>query len=283
MRKPHATRRFVLALFGLSAVALAEPSRRASATRSAQQAQRTLAASPPAPPAPSVCAEDMVLVQGNHCADPRERCLEWSDDGRRRCLRFEEPALCRGPRRPLRFCMDRFEWPNRPGEEPVVMVTFEEAESQCRNRGRRLCTESEWAFACSGEEPRPYPYGYERDDTACVIDHHAQAPDRRLLHNRATRFAEARRVYEAAPSGSHPRCASVFGAMDLTGNVDEWVVNETGTPFRSSLMGGFWGRVRTRCRATTREHGENFRYYQIGFRCCSDTTDAPPRSQRARH
>ena len=58
----------------------------------------------------------------------------------------------------------------------------------------------------------------------------------------------------------------------LTGNVDEWVVNESGKPFQSGLKGGYWGPVRTRCRPMTVAHNEEFSFYQIGFRCCSDAT-----------
>jgi formylglycine-generating enzyme required for sulfatase activity len=150
------------------------------------------------------------------------------------------------------------------------MVSFLEADALCRGRGRRLCSESEWTFACEGEQMRPYPYGFVRDPTACTIDHFARVPNRALLGNPFTAIEEASRVYEASASGSRPRCRSSFGAMDMTGNVDEWVLNETGAPFASSLMGGFWGHVRTRCRANTRAHDEAFRYYQIGFRCCAD-------------
>jgi formylglycine-generating enzyme len=56
----------------------------------------------------------------------------------------------------------------------------------------------------------------------------------------------------------------------MTGNVDEWVVHEGGKPFKSALKGGYWGRVRDRCRPATTAHNEAFAYYQIGFRCCSD-------------
>ena len=223
------------------------------------------------PAAAVSCPSDMVPVTGGFCPEVDQSCLEWSDDGRGRCLRFATPSRClTRERQPMGFCMDRYEWPDVPGVHPDVMVTYDEAASLCAGRGRRLCSEREWTFACEGEAMLPYPYGYERDPTACTIDHFARAPDRALLHDPLTSIAEAARVYEASASGSMPRCRSPFGAMDLTGNVDEWVNNESGWPYPSSLMGGFWGHVRTRCRAVTRSHGTDFRYYQIGFRCCAD-------------
>ncbi len=63
---------------------------------------------------------------------------------------------------------------------------------------------------------------------------------------------------------------SPYGVHDMTGNVDEWVVNESGHPYKSGLKGGYWGPVRDRCRPMTTAHNEDFAYYQIGFRCCSD-------------
>jgi hypothetical protein len=61
----------------------------------------------------------------------------------------------------------------------------------------------------------------------------------------------------------------------MTGNVDEWVVNESGHPFPSGLKGGYWGPVRDRCRPMTVAHDTKFSFYQIGFRCCED----PPRKK----
>ena len=60
----------------------------------------------------------------------------------------------------------------------------------------------------------------------------------------------------------------------MTGNVDEWVVNESGRPYQSGLKGGYWGPVRTRCRPMTTAHNEDFNFYQIGFRCCGEVPGA---------
>jgi sulfatase modifying factor 1 len=38
------------------------------------------------------------------------------------------------------------------------------------------------------------------------------------------------------------------------------------------LKGGYWGPVRDRCRPMTIAHDENFAFYQIGFRCCSEAS-----------
>ena len=78
-----------------------------------------------------------------------------------------------------------------------------------------------------------------------------------------------------APVDAFPDCVSPFGVHDMVGNVDEWVVNEKGKPHHSGLKGGYWSWVRGRCRPLTDGHEEDFRYYQIGFRCCGDVPNAP--------
>ena len=61
-----------------------------------------------------------------------------------------------------------------PGDPRYLTTEAEavlrEAEAICKKASKRLCTENEWTFACEGEEVRPYPYGWTRDATACVID-----------------------------------------------------------------------------------------------------------------
>lgn len=223
----------------------------------------------PAQQVGGVCPSGMVHVRGRYCTEVEAECLEWAANSNLRCLHFRRPTRCDGRRRALSFCMDEYEWPNRAGARPEVMVTWHEAQARCRTVGRRLCTEDEWTFACEGEAMDPYPYGYDRDPTACNIDRRFPAPVRSRLHGPGGR-AEAERVYTAVPSGALARCVSPTGVHDLAGNVDEWTVSSSGRPFRSALKGGWWGFVRTRCRPVTRAHNETFRYYQIGFRCCAD-------------
>ncbi len=231
-----------------------------------------VAAPAPAPRA-TACPEGTVRVTGDFCPDVRQECLEMSDDERERCMRFRKPTRCRSRRtQAMDFCIDRYEWPNREGAAPAVVVSWNEAADLCRRAGRRLCSEDEWTLACEGPAMLPYPWGYERDATTCNIDRHNREYERDAVtgDDRARANEEAARVSQAAPSGSYARCESPYGARDMTGNVDEWAVSRTGDPHRSVLKGGYWGRVRTRCRPATRRHDEGFRYYQIGFRCCAD-------------
>jgi formylglycine-generating enzyme required for sulfatase activity len=166
------------------------------------------------------------------------------------------------------FCIDRYEYPNKPGELPKLMVSWYQAKDLCAAQGKRLCGDSEWTLACEGHGHSPYPYGRVRDDKACNIDKPHRMPNTVAIADPRTRAAEVARLDQREPSGSRAGCVSPFGVFDMTGNVDEWVVNEMGTPYQSGLKGGYWGPVRTRCRPMTTAHNEDFFFYQIGFRCC---------------
>jgi hypothetical protein len=208
-------------------------------------------------------------------------CTEWLQrDFPERCAKFDVQAwrtlAASLPTVPMRFCIDRFEYPNVRGEYPVVLVSWREARGLCDARHERLCTEDEWTFACEGEDAQPYPYGYERDSNACVFDRNWLPYHEAALRDRASDAAmrELDSLWQGAPSGASPGCRSPFGAYDMTGNVDEWTGSTRREGLRSIMKGGYWGPVRARCRPSTRVHDPDFVFYQQGFRCCAPTTDA---------
>ena len=226
------------------------------------------------PEGPAKCPSGMIDVEGDYCPWVEQKCLRWLDpDTKMRCAEFAPTGACLTKTVRKHFCMDKFEYPNRVGADPVVMKTWYEARATCAGEGKRLCTESEWTLACEGEERLPYPYGYARSSDACNIDKPHPDVDEKALANPKTRIAEAEKLWQGEPSGSREACVSPFGVHDMTGNVDEWVVNESGKPYKSALKGGYWGPVKTRCRPSTIAHAEDFSFYQIGFRCCEDPSD----------
>lgn len=257
--------------------------------------KKTVEPKPTAAKAPTpACPDDMVLVEGNYCRAVEERCLEplASGDGgldETRCARFERPSVCvsRAPEpRKMRFCMDRYEYPNEVGELPMTLVSWSDAERVCNTLGKRLCTESEFTFACEGEEMRPHAYGFERDAKKCNIDKPYQTPKGHLLTYELclanpTCAAELERVDGREPIGSRPECVSPFGVHDMNGNVNEWVSQPwKDPPHRSGIKGGWWGPVRNRCRPITMSHDETYHGYEVGFRCCKDAEGASARSAR---
>jgi len=66
-------------------------------------------------------------------------------------------------------------------------------------------------------------------------------------------------------------CTSGYGVVDMTGNVEEWARRRDGgaPQFHGKLKGRYWAETRT-CFMGVQTHGDLFRFYEIGFRCCQD-------------
>lgn len=210
----------------------------------------------------------------------KSACISWINKTfPERCKKFDKDKWLRIsknlPRKPMSFCIDTYEYPNIPGENPWIMVSWVEASKICEEENKRLCTEDEWTFACEGEEATPYPYGYERDDSKCNIDHRWRHFHESILSSRHKAEHELDRLWQGHPSGDMRGCVSSFGVYDMTGNVDEWTTKTRPGKHPSILKGGYWGPVRTRCRPSTRNHGKEHYFYQQGFRCCSDPIAQP--------
>jgi hypothetical protein len=236
-----------------------------------------------APESNALCPDDMLLVEGQFCPVAIQICLEHHPEYLKnrnkseRCLKFRKPTHCLSEQRhPMRFCIDRYEWPNKQGGLPLVLVQWLEAAAHCASVGKRLCDEGEWLFACEGEEMLPHVYGYERDDKKCLIDKPYVNRTLRLKRYQACLEdpkckRELDKLDQRRPSGSFTECVSPFGVFDMNGSVNEWV-HVPGRPLlhRSGLKGGWWGPVRNRCRPTVLFHKEDDWGYEAGFRCCKD-------------
>lgn len=287
----------LLALGGLAAVDVRHPSSHALGHKKIEISSKSnvLAEAPAQQAAPvstgdkqpvaqAACPSDMVEIAGDYCPAPEQICEEFISEKRDRCERFREKVRCVGKPVAKHFCIDKYEFPNEAGRKPTVSVTFDQARDVCANEGKRLCMAEEWTLACEGPERKPYPFGYSRDATACNFDKPYIIPDNDAYDDPRTRAAEIARLSQSEPSGSRAACVSDYGVFDMTGNVDEWVVNEHGSvqgpEFQSGLKGGYWGPVRNRCRPMTTDHNHWHHGYQIGFRCCKDLsgdeTTTPP-------
>jgi sulfatase modifying factor 1 len=221
---------------------------------------------------PALTSSDagMLLVEGEYCTAVVEHCLKWLDpdnkgvNGPVMCAHFA-PSTCVGAKVHKKFYIDRFEFPNVEGAKPLLKTTWTDMKASCEGLGKRLCTRSEWTFACEGPDIHPYPYGdgYHRDDTACNIDRPYRDPFRQGVTQEE--------LDQSVPSGSMPRCVSPFGVHDMTGNADEFVFNTALKPYKSGLQGGHWVKgARNRCRPMTDNHNEWFTFYPEGGRCCKD-------------
>jgi len=254
---------------------------------SAEGGQERSESSGDAPP----CPEGMRHVHFDHCPKLERVCLDKEYDKPNHitiCHRFATAKpVCKEPRVPLDFCIDEYEYPNRAGAKPPVMYNFFEAQEACRAGGKRLCYEREWVTACEGPEEKPFPYGYARSSKQCNFDNRWVDPhlSRVYSEDAEIRRTELERLDRSVPSGQMSGCVSDYGVHDLTGNVDEWVMADHERPREhakfSALKGGAWGHVRNACRPVTTSHAPEFRYYFIGFRCCSDPGRGRPTTTRS--
>jgi hypothetical protein len=231
-------------------------------------------------PEPAACPDQMALVSGNYCRAVEQRCLEYMHKGdagvvdETRCMKYEKPSVCVGTLRPMRFCMDKYEFVSKTDDRPITLVNATDAKQACEAEGKRLCTESEFTFACEGEEMRPYATGWEREKEACNIDQHYLVPTTQMLPfdkcmGNKWCSAEYKRIDGRRKADENPACVSPFGIFNLNGNVNEWVATPwKPKPYRAALKGGWWGPVRNRCRSITSAHDETYLGYEVGFRCC---------------
>jgi sulfatase modifying factor 1 len=222
------------------------------------------------------CPSDMKLVEGEYCPEVKQRCLRWLDASKETICAAFAPSECVSAHRTHKaFCIDTYEYPNVKGGLPAVMISWNEAKSSCEAQGKRLCGQTEWTFACEGEDMRPYPYGdgLHRDTSACNIDKVWIDPVFKDKNGK-TVMKPLALVDQRARSGEYSACVSPFGVHDMTGNVDESVVNPQGRPYHSAEMGGHWAHgARNRCRPMTVAHNEIFKFYEIGSRCCTNVQE----------
>jgi hypothetical protein len=137
----------------------------------------------------------------------------------------------------FKVCIDKYEYPNRKGSMPRTSVSFDEACSLCAQQGKRLCTDEEWTWGCSGVHGLAYPYGKSFVQDRC---------------NNDTR--------SIVMSGTNGKCVSPFGGYDMVGNIFEWVVTKDGRP---ALMGGPYSKCQT---VSVAQNGNA--KPQSGVRCC---------------
>jgi len=114
----------------------------------------------------------------------------------------EAPAMARSLTRESYYGDPEYE------DYPVLYVDWHMAEAYCAWAGRRLPTEAEWEKAARGTDGRFYPWGDEIDSTRANYD------------------GAGCRECDTTPVGSYPEGTSFYGALDMAGNVYEWVADE---------------------------------------------------------
>jgi formylglycine-generating enzyme required for sulfatase activity len=150
----------------------------------------------------------------------------WSDEGwqRKQREKWTEPRYWRDSK-----------W-NQP-DQPVVGVSWYEAEAYARWAGGRLPTEKEWEKAARGIDGREYPWGDGFDRARC--------------NTRESGIRKTTPVEKYSPRGDSP-----YGAADMAGNVWEWCADWYDEDKDAKVLrGGSWGIDQRLAQCTYRSRG----------------------------
>lgn len=139
--------------------------------------------------------------------------------------------------------------PTGKENHPVVYVNWDDAQSFCQWAGLRLPMELEWEKAACGTNGREYPWGNQKPD------------DQRCNSSWAVR--------DTTPVGKFPLGASVYGVLDMAGNVWEWCEDWYDTQHTMRVLrGGSWSDPTTFARSGFRFWGvPDIRLDNRGIRC----------------
>lgn len=193
----------------------------------------------------------------------------------RRCV---EAGACTPPVDASSYTRDHYYDDDAYADYPVVWVTQAQASTYCSWAGARLPTEAEWEYASRGPEGNMFPWGNTFDgtllnycDVNCPLGPKDPTTDDGFI--------------ETAPVGSYPAGASWCGALDLAGNVREWVsdwyghyrpeplTNPTGPDEGQEYIprGGCWLDTPDNARSTNRgSDAVDYTRHKVGFRCAAD-------------
>jgi len=175
---------------------------------------------------------------------------------------------CQSPALIKSYTRDSYYGNSQFNNYPVIFVSWNDANAYCTWAGKRLPTEAEWEKAASWDDTKKSKRIFPWSNTF----------NKELLNS-----AESGKQ-DTTAAGSYPAGASPSGALDMAGNVWEWIADwydanyYRRSPTRAPrndlvqsarvLRGGSWHDTLGYIRVTSRLYVDPAnRSYVVGFRC----------------